>query len=419
MSKLVLTAAAAALFASSALAGGPFYFSKIFVNPPGNDDGQEVIEIQGPANTSLAGYSFVVIEGDGSGAGTVDVVLSLASMSTGSNGICLIRDGAQVILPAPDSGTNVFISNFTPDLENGSNTYLLGNGTAPAANSDVDSDNDGTLNAGALTGFTVADAVALIENDGASNFAYADDVGGENFGPFNGPSPASHNSDAFYRIFNADGSPCAWTGGDVLGTNPNGPYDFDFAGDRVFGFAAEGITSLTLNFGSANVLPDTDGDGVANGCDGCPNDTAKTAPGLCGCGIPEGCSLGIDVDTVNATAGGTQNLFLYGGAPNAGLQYYLLGSVTGTTPGLPFTPSLILPLNYDFYTEFLLTNPNTIVANSNATLDGSGDSAAAFNLPGGIAALPFAVTIHHAYLVVNGNGKVVFVSNAAPLTLTP
>ncbi|MBK8914899.1 MAG: immunoglobulin domain-containing protein [Phycisphaerales bacterium] len=33
--------------------------------------------------------------------------------------------------------------------------------------------------------------------------------------------------------------------------------------------------------------PDTDGDGVPDDCDGCPNDPNKTAPGQCGCGIPD------------------------------------------------------------------------------------------------------------------------------------
>jgi len=33
--------------------------------------------------------------------------------------------------------------------------------------------------------------------------------------------------------------------------------------------------------------PDTDGDGVIDACDGCPNDRNKTAPGVCGCGVPD------------------------------------------------------------------------------------------------------------------------------------
>ena len=44
------------------------------------------------------------------------------------------------------------------------------------------------------------------------------------------------------------------------------------------------------NAGSAfihRLLPDADGDGVADVNDGCPNDTAKIGPGVCGCGNPE------------------------------------------------------------------------------------------------------------------------------------
>jgi hypothetical protein len=36
--------------------------------------------------------------------------------------------------------------------------------------------------------------------------------------------------------------------------------------------------------------PDSDGDGIADPCDGCPSDTLKDSPGLCGCGV-------IDYDT--------------------------------------------------------------------------------------------------------------------------
>lgn len=32
---------------------------------------------------------------------------------------------------------------------------------------------------------------------------------------------------------------------------------------------------------------DTDGDGTGDACDGCPSDAAKTAPGLCGCGVSD------------------------------------------------------------------------------------------------------------------------------------
>ncbi|MBK8498110.1 MAG: fibronectin type III domain-containing protein [Flavobacteriales bacterium] len=38
---------------------------------------------------------------------------------------------------------------------------------------------------------------------------------------------------------------------------------------------------------TGTLSPDSDGDGVCNAQDGCPNDANKTAPGQCGCGNPE------------------------------------------------------------------------------------------------------------------------------------
>ena len=35
--------------------------------------------------------------------------------------------------------------------------------------------------------------------------------------------------------------------------------------------------------GSACNVPDADGDGLRNECDGCPNDPNKIDPGICGC----------------------------------------------------------------------------------------------------------------------------------------
>jgi hypothetical protein len=44
---------------------------------------------------------------------------------------------------------------------------------------------------------------------------------------------------------------------------------------------------LTLRIDPASVCPDTDGDGVDDCTDGCPQDASKTTPGVCGCGVPE------------------------------------------------------------------------------------------------------------------------------------
>ena len=95
--------------------------NEIYINPPGTDNGVEFVEIrtQAPA-TSLDGYWFIGIEGDGAAAGTVDFAYNLSTFSSGANGYLLIRDAATVLLPAPDAATSVVTQDFNPDLENGS-----------------------------------------------------------------------------------------------------------------------------------------------------------------------------------------------------------------------------------------------------------------------------------------------------------
>ncbi len=53
--------------------------------------------------------------------------------------------------------------------------------------------------------------------------------------------------------------------------------------------------------GCANSQLDDDEDGTPNGQDGCPNDKNKIAPGLCGCGVAEGCVIDCNGD-LNGTA---------------------------------------------------------------------------------------------------------------------
>jgi hypothetical protein len=51
---------------------------------------------------------------------------------------------------------------------------------------------------------------------------------------------------------------------------------------------AECIAQGGEYLGEATVCePDSDGDAVADACDGCPDDPAKTEPEFCGCGMPE------------------------------------------------------------------------------------------------------------------------------------
>lgn len=208
-------------------------FSELSINPPGTDNGQEFIELAGTPGASLSGFAIVVIEGDAAQAGVVDGVYDLAGQSLGANGLFLRRDSATalnsgmpvVVTPGPNPATVVQALDFNPDIENGSNTYLLLyslGGALPALAADLDSDNDGTLNAGVLPGFVVVDAVGLIENDSGINVAYADDFGFANLGPFSGFMP-----DALYRERDCAGNYGGWRAGDLSNTGVSpGPYFF-------------------------------------------------------------------------------------------------------------------------------------------------------------------------------------------------
>ncbi|MBI4878539.1 MAG: FG-GAP repeat protein [Planctomycetes bacterium] len=129
-------------------------------------------------------------------------------------------------------------------------------------------------------------------------------------------------------------------------------------------------------------------------------------------------SLSADVATLTAATGGTQTLSLDAGQVNAGMKYFLLGSYSGTEPGLP-VGSVVLPLNLDAYLLFTASYPNTpLLSGSLGALDADGKATASFNLPAG---LPIAVdlTLRHAYVLLTTTNEAVFASNQIPLFIQP
>jgi len=309
----------AALLATAGAAQAQFTISEICFNPTGTDQGGEFVEIRGPASSSLAGYFLLVIEGDNTSAGVVDIAQDLSTYSTGTNGLLMIRDSNAVftdLSPLPDPATSIVFFDWTPDIENGNNTYVLGFGTPPAAASDLDAGNDGTLDA-PLTGFTVTDAVGLNDITATTPSLYADDLGGFNTPAWNVicPTCLSFTPNAIYRLYNSNGTPCNWAGG-FAGGNVPGPYTWDPT--RVFG----GLTGGTMDPGSLNITLDADSDGISDACDTslpgftafCAGDgtlTDHTTP--CPCGndattLGNGCAHSFDAGGCKLDASGTPAL---------------------------------------------------------------------------------------------------------------
>lgn len=225
-----------ALVAAAAF-GNAQKLSEIVFNPPGADQGFEAVEITGTPGASLAGLWLIAIEGDGTARGVVDIRQDLGSYTFGSNGVLLIRDAATSLVPAPEAGTNVVVFDWSPDIENGTNTYILGSGLPVfAAGADLDTDNNGTIDA--ALGLTVLDAVSFLEDDelatAGSNSGYAAQLGGIDMGvqtDFVGYLSSVSGSRGFSPDFlrsvnNAAGDTLAWSTSDII-IGPNGEYLFD------------------------------------------------------------------------------------------------------------------------------------------------------------------------------------------------
>lgn len=231
---------------AAAPASAQVFINEVFVNPPGTDNGFEYFELRSLApSVSLSGLWFLVIEGDGASAGVVDQALNLGAFSTGTNGLFLWRDSATVLQPPPASGTNVHVADFSPDLENGSQTYLLVQSFTGSVGTDLDTDNDGILD---LTPWTsVVDAIGYRE--GGLGTVYGAHLGFADF-----PASLLFTPDVVFRLRDT----LAWIAADVNGTSP-GPYDFDPAElvdilGNALNLSEFDITTATP--GSANPVPE-------------------------------------------------------------------------------------------------------------------------------------------------------------------
>jgi hypothetical protein len=142
-----------------------------------------------------------------------------------------------------------------------------------------------------------------------------------------------------------------------------------------------------------------------------------TLPGLEPEPMPVPLLLG-DVGAISVSAGGKQTLTLSAGAAHAGDVYLILGSLSGTAPGLPIAPFL-LPLNPDPYFFHTLNHPNqSPLVNTLGVLDAAGEATAAFQL--GFASPPglSGLTLHHAAVLLDPvSAKPTGVTNAVKLLL--
>ena len=127
-----------------------------------------------------------------------------------------------------------------------------------------------------------------------------------------------------------------------------------------------------------------------------------------------------DTYQLSVSLGGVQSLIMMAPVPSG--LYLLLGSTSGTSPGIT-SGGFVVPLNYDSYMLHSAVAPNTPpLSGSFGALTptaGQGLASATFTLPASFDPALVGLTLHHAYVTIGLlSGQVTSVSNAVPLAFT-
>ena len=179
---------------------------------------------------------------------------------------------------------------------------------------------------------------------------------------------------------------------------------YDFDGDGTFVECSNDPTAPDQDYNAllylGSIVPGTDVDG--NG------------------GADEAELLRADVASLSVTSGGTQTFTLQAGVEQAGNVYAMVGTFSGTSPGI-VVDGLLLPINIDSYFPFTIQAPNTPpLSNFQGNLDAQGVGTAQLSIPAGTTPVLVGQTAHHAYAVIGFTPfpEVVLTSNAWPTEFT-
>lgn len=128
-------------------------------------------------------------------------------------------------------------------------------------------------------------------------------------------------------------------------------------------------------------------------------------------------ALSGDVASLSIATPGVQTLSLDAGGANAFRIFFLLGTISGTSPGIPLANGTTIPLNYDPYLQYTFDYPNgPILANSAGLLNAQGRATSWFVLPPGLPPEAASLTLHHAFVLLF---PLDFASNPEVLDIAP
>ncbi len=122
-----------------------------------------------------------------------------------------------------------------------------------------------------------------------------------------------------------------------------------------------------------------------------------------------------DVDQISEKTGGKVNFSLDATKTNANRKYFLLGSVTGHSPGTKLPGGMILPVNWDIFTDLVITFMNTpLFVNFAGKMDVSGQALATFDTLGPVPGAA-GIMLTFAYTLKPYD----FVSNYVEVSIVP
>jgi hypothetical protein len=232
---------------------------------------------------------------------------------------------------------------------------------------------------------------------------------------FSATSPIFHGPSGSPGQLNTDVVLTALTG-TVQITSIVGNSSVDLAGavsdpTNVTGTLSPSGSLLTLQFPVSVLVPVDDPDTGITGTLTMNGSIVATVDLGSGCGS----SFFETPESISLSNGGAQSLILDAGPANGLQLYWVLGSATGTSPGLP-----PLPLNFDSYFLFTLQFPNTLIQSSLSFTDAEGRATAGLGLPPGLDPGLAGVVLNHAFAVIDAvTLQTVHVSNATALALVP
>ncbi len=126
-------------------------------------------------------------------------------------------------------------------------------------------------------------------------------------------------------------------------------------------------------------------------------------------------ALSVDANTLSAGSGGSSNFALKAGAAYGGRNYFLLGSSSGTEPGITLPGGAVLPLNWDSITSYTrIYANNAVLGNFRAALDNTGEATA--TLTAAMVPLAVGTIVHFAYTTETPYD---FQSNPVPVEIVP